>query len=714
MKNFTAFLLAILISCFCFVEIAKADGEVNIETFEDLYELRETGGVAKLQADITMTNDIRLTADLVLDLNGHELNTNVGYTLIALSNLTVKDTSSNPGKVTNGSLEGDYEWGTDWQSFQVGSTNGSGQITIESGVYEGKHIVHIANGKLVVNGGTFNATSLYAIGNSEDGECEVEINGGTINYTGTYQAINAHNELVTINGGTIKATAGSGIVGWKDAEVVFNDGTIEAHYFAISGNGSMSGTNEGTNAKFTINGGSLKASNGTAIYAPQVNGVTVINGGTITGSDSAIEIRAGKLTINGGTLKGNVDEKGVVGNTNGTTTTGAAVSVVQHTTKQPIEVNITGGTFTGYVALNEANAQNNSAEDIAKITINVTGGTFTSTGDKAVYSEDLTGFISGGKYSTSVTDYVKEGYQEKTESNMVAVYKVRTVTLTDPVNGTVTLSKTTGLKGDEVKLTITPSEGYLLESVKVVDSKDKEVTVTDDKFTMPDDDVTVTVKFIKVVTTEVDTTKEVDKVTIGVTNAVAVQELLIEGLLNDEELLTKTEGTEPTVELITSELELTNEVKKEILDNLAGKEVEVLGFYDISIAVKDKDGNELGNIAELSKEVEIVIMLPKTVQTVKDGYERTYYVVREHEGKYELLKATLSEDGTYITVKTNKFSTYALAYEDVKTTTEEAPTETTTPSVINPKTGDAILMFAGLGLISLGAFTYIAKKKKLS
>ena len=52
--------------------------------------------------------------------------------------------------------------------------------------------------------------------------------------------------------------------------------------------------------------------------------------------------------------------------------------------------------------------------------------------------------------------------------------------------------------GDEITLTITPAEGYELESVTVTGvNTNVAVTVTDGKFTMPADDVTVSATFKK-------------------------------------------------------------------------------------------------------------------------------------------------------------------------------------------------------------------------
>ncbi|MBQ6648514.1 MAG: SusF/SusE family outer membrane protein [Muribaculaceae bacterium] len=81
-----------------------------------------------------------------------------------------------------------------------------------------------------------------------------------------------------------------------------------------------------------------------------------------------------------------------------------------------------------------------------------------------------------------------------------ATFKKSTYTVTvNPVeNGTVVANPTSGNMGDEITLTITPAEGYELESVTVTGvNTNVAVTVTDGKFTMPADDVTVSATFKK-------------------------------------------------------------------------------------------------------------------------------------------------------------------------------------------------------------------------
>lgn len=211
--------------------------------------------------------------------------------------------------------------------------------------------------------------------------------------TGTSGKIWAAIQLLTENKGT------------EQAELIVNGGTIEGYYYGITGNG----TNH--NTKVTINGGNIKGLNkedSAGIYQPQ-KGETIINGGNISGG-TGIEIRSGNLTVNNGTITGIASEFVKMINKNGTTTNGVGIAIAQHTTKNAIKVLIYDGDISGQYALYEWNPHNNSQDDLKQITLHIYGGKFTglATGVHAVYSQDFTNFISGGKFNTSVTEYLTD------------------------------------------------------------------------------------------------------------------------------------------------------------------------------------------------------------------------------------------------------------------------------------------------------------------
>lgn len=193
------------------------------------------------------------------------------------------------------------------------------------------------------------------------------------------------------------------------AELTILGGSFRGSYYAIVGNGTAK---EGNNTIITISDGIFESEDGPSVYHPQ-RGTLTITGGTFIGADSAIEIRSGNLDISGGSFTALRSPSSVTSNGNGTTSSGSAIAIAQHTTKFPIDVDIRGGIFNGYSAVYESNPQQNPQESISQISLDITGGAFNSTnnGTQVVYSEDLTGFISGGTYSIAPDEkYIASGY----------------------------------------------------------------------------------------------------------------------------------------------------------------------------------------------------------------------------------------------------------------------------------------------------------------
>ena len=178
--------------------------------------------------------------------------------------------------------------------------------------------------------------------------------------------------------------------GYVGEKLVINDGVIiDTTGFAVTGNGAAHGTT------IEINGGVL-SSGSLAIYHPQVGNLTV-NGGTLTGEFTGIEVRAGNVVINDGTITSTSDTFNCEPNGNGTTTTGAALAIAQHTTKQDISVEINGGTFNGIRAVNEANPQKN--DQTPNVDISIKDGEYIG----EISAVDVDNFISGGSFSDPVS-----------------------------------------------------------------------------------------------------------------------------------------------------------------------------------------------------------------------------------------------------------------------------------------------------------------------
>ena len=71
-----------------------------------------------------------------------------------------------------------------------------------------------------------------------------------------------------------------------------------------------------------------------------------------------------------------------------------------------------------------------------------------------------------------------------------------TVTCNTVQHGTISASLTSAYKGETVTLTATPATGYCLGSWTVKDANNNNITVTNNQFTMPDNNVTVSATFV--------------------------------------------------------------------------------------------------------------------------------------------------------------------------------------------------------------------------
>ena len=288
----------------------------------------DANGVITLEKDVVLADAVEINSDVTIDLHGWSItssNGNSGKVIIAMANVTIKDS------VGNGRIESTSTSGGSSAAIRVGTagTDKDITVTIESGTMKGR-------------------------------DCGIFVAG--------------INSKLVVNGGYIEGTNG----------------------FGVSGNGSMKNdVPECGPTTITINGGKI-IGGGTGIYHPQVGELT-INNGEITG-ETGIEIRSGDLNVNGGVITATGTPLTVNQNGGGSTTVGAAIAVVQHTTKQPINVKINGGSFNGVSALYEANPQSNPKEATEKIGIVVNGGTFNGDVNKDdVDASNL--LINGGTFT---------------------------------------------------------------------------------------------------------------------------------------------------------------------------------------------------------------------------------------------------------------------------------------------------------------------------
>lgn len=352
----------------------ETDGTtLYFETLADAIDYVPEGGTVTLVKDCEF-GSMGISKGITLDLNGKKITVDIpdsavyGFFFLSgdstIKNGTIEDVSSDGN--TRGGLNTVIvsEVGT---SLTVQDVNISAYEPDTTDDYN--YIVRAQNGaELILNGKTVIEEKAQT-----DGKLEYE--------TETY------------------GTVGIAVIGSSDSSypttATVNKGvTVDVSGFAMSGLGTSH------NTLMTINGGSITSNHSTAIYHPQV-GTLNIKGGVITGV-TGVEIRSGTINMTGGEVHGANEGFDAEANANGTTTIAVGIAIVQHTTTNAINVNITGGTITGYRALTEANTQNNQP-DPTNITISLSGGKFIgvkddTTTNSSVTAEDVESFIDGGTY----------------------------------------------------------------------------------------------------------------------------------------------------------------------------------------------------------------------------------------------------------------------------------------------------------------------------
>lgn len=266
--------------------------------------------------------------------------------------------------------------------------------------------------------------------NLEDKSITLVLNGHTVTSTAAYGVLFCvkNGNTITIDGtaegskvvGTIMITANT------YGHIVIKGGTYEnAQYCPIYVNGAVSNDKSTvtiTNAVITALRGNSDQDNGVAVYLAGYATSTFTNC-TISAPATGIEIRAGKLDLINCNVTGGSGEIMTSANGNGTTVANAAVAVSQHNTKKAIELNITGGTYTGTAAVYQTNVQGTGSDGVK---VNISSGTFNGL-VKAETTNVMA--ISGGTFDRAVLkDYcVNEFAPVKNEDGKYEVIKLNVI-----------------------------------------------------------------------------------------------------------------------------------------------------------------------------------------------------------------------------------------------------------------------------------------------
>lgn len=218
--------------------------------------------------------------------------------------------------------------------------------------------------------------------------------GITVNMNGTINAVN------DVNGGT-----GIG---------VYVNGNIKHQNNAPI-------VNLGKTAKITSTGNGIYSA-GYATYN--------INGAYIEGKEAGLAIKAGIFNINDGTIIGSGEDKTPTsGNNNGINPSGVAIQIESNKGYAGnIKLNIKDGTINSkHSNVVYEYVVGNSETKVSEISLS--GGTYKSDANKNVFllsnsfKSTHPKFITGGKYSSNPSSYLKSGYSTIENNNLYVVSK---------------------------------------------------------------------------------------------------------------------------------------------------------------------------------------------------------------------------------------------------------------------------------------------------
>ena len=410
------------------------------------------------------------------------------------------------------------------------SANGNG-LSLGGGVY----IDSSANS----NAGTFTMDGGRIIGCTADGgggvlvalECHFTMNTGAVIQSCTaqmgggvyYLGMSGSSGMFTLNGGTIqscKALGGGGGGVCNSGKFLMQNGLIENCASVKDSSASGGVLNSG---QFTMSGGTVESSitNSGTINADDgeiTGGVT--NSGMITGTGgvtgNSSTTFSGSVTNNGGTLTGFGKFTGSVTN-NGGEITGfcefsGTVFNSESGTIAGCQFNGTvfnsGGTISNGIFASLVNAykiefvSDGSAGAIQYV---FPGGTVSKPADPA-----RSGYAFDGWYTENTYENPYDFHAAVTGS-LTLYAKWNAIVYSDPTyavsaptaeNGKIAVSPRYAERGERVTVTLTPDEGFELESLTVTDSRGNELTLTDKgdgryTFTMPARRVEIKASFVK-------------------------------------------------------------------------------------------------------------------------------------------------------------------------------------------------------------------------
>ena len=523
----------------------------SAETVEnDFYAaLQATNGSIKLENDFVYEKAMEVNHNLTIDLNGYVLTIPKSICVNSGAHLTIIDSNSNATHKFAPNSDG---------LWVLDEANGTETVTggvITGGTGTQWDQYYRGGGVYVAPGGTLTMESGSIVGCSANGN-GLSLGGGVY----LDSSANSNAGTFTMNGGSIigcTADGGGGVLVALECHFTMNTGAVIRSCTAQMGGGVYCLGMSGSSGMFTLNGGTIQSCKALGRGGGGVSnsGEFLMQNGSIKGCTSVKDsnasggiLNSGQFTMSGGTVEDNVTNSGTInadggeitgGVTNGGTITGSGGVTGRSSTTFSGSVTNNGGTLTGFGKFT-GSVTNNGGEiigfcDFKEATLS---GYLTVTFDPDNGEQSFTRQVPWCKDGAALTEpspapttdgYSFDGWgcgwdKWDFDTNKVSYTMTLTArwtenppapsyddseptyTVSAPTaeNGKIAVSPRYAERGERVTVTLTPDEGFELESLTVTDSRGNELTLTDKgdgryTFTMPARRVEVTASFVETV-----------------------------------------------------------------------------------------------------------------------------------------------------------------------------------------------------------------------
>ena len=359
------------------------------------------------------------------------------------------------------------------------SIAGPGSLDVEpKGSNSGITLCSSKNTNLDIDGADVTASSpaqygVYLISSTDASSTStITVNNGSLTTSGNGNVGIYYYWSGTNNAGTSSLTvSGNAVVDTRNSRILTNNEET----------GVQVGAGSDGNGGIVFNG-----KNGTVYGKVELqDDLTINEGETLTvGKDASLTVPDGKTLTNNGTI--NVESGGKL---EGTTTGNGTLKIAPTITTQPQDVEVKENetaTFNVKVTGTEPlSYQWQQSTDNGQSWTDITGET------NATYTIATTTMdMSGTQYRCVVKNSIDEVTSDA--ATLTVSPKQYAVTVQTDGNGTASASTTAAAAGTEITLTATPDSGYHFERWEVVSGT---ITIQNDKFIMPAENVTVKAVF---------------------------------------------------------------------------------------------------------------------------------------------------------------------------------------------------------------------------